>query len=186
MNRQEIKDIAARIRSANNVHAVHLLRVLLDAKASSRNVNLRGANLSYAGLRGADLRNADLREADLRGANLHNANLRGAYLGGAILRWANLHGVNLYAANLSGADLRGTHGIFTLAPIGTDRSMLVCYAGTDKQLRLTRGCFDGTLDEFRAAVLKKPAGDPHRKIYLAAIPLIQAWFEQEYGTTGAT
>jgi hypothetical protein len=62
--------------------------------------------------------------------------------------------------------------------------MLICYA-SDGQLRLTRGCFDGTLDEFRAAVLKKPAGDPHRKIYLALLPGIQTWFEQEYGTAEA-
>jgi hypothetical protein len=128
MNQQEIKDIAAQIRSADNVEAVRLLQVLLDAKVSLYDVNLREADLRGVDLFHADLRGANLREADLGEADLHRANLREADLGGA---------------DLHGATLHGARGIFTLTPIGTDRSMLICYA-SDGQLRLTRGCFDGT------------------------------------------
>jgi uncharacterized protein YjbI with pentapeptide repeats len=142
MNQQEIKDIAAQIRTADNVGAIHLLRVLLDTKVSLRGAYLHGADLHGVDLRGTILHRANLHRANLYEADLRGANLRRAILYGANLPYADLRGADLRGADLRGADLHGARGIFTLTPIGTDRSMLICYA-SDGQLRLTRGCFDG-------------------------------------------
>lgn len=50
--------------------------------------------------------------------------------------------------------------------IGSDNGTLIVEQNTEtKELRLTRGCFTGTLDEFEEAVKRKPEGDKHRIVY---------------------
>jgi len=43
---------------------------------------------------------------------------------------------------------------------------------------VTRGCFCGTLDDFKAAVAKKQEGDPNRAEYEALFPYLDFWFSQ--------
>jgi uncharacterized protein YjbI with pentapeptide repeats len=131
------------------------LKLCVEASVKS------GADLRGADLRGADLRGADLRGANLYGANLHGANLHGANLYGADLRGANLRGANLYGADLRGANLRGANlgdkrlvgdrPLLQLGPLGSRADTLMAWL-TDKGVYVKAGCFEGTLDEFRAAV----------------------------------
>lgn len=50
--------------------------------------------------------------------------------------------------------------------LGSRNDTLIVEQNTDtKELRLTTGCFTGTLDEFEAAVKRKPFGNKHRYDY---------------------
>ena len=144
------------------------------------------ANLDGANLRGANLRGADLLFANLDGSNLREANLRGADLRGASLLFANLDGSNLRGASLGGADLRGaslggaklvgSRPIMQIGPIGSRADYLIAVVTTDG-VRVTAGCFSGTLDEFRAAVESTHGNSIHGREYQAAIAMIEAHAE---------
>ena len=114
---------------------------------------------------------ADLGEADLGGADLRWANLGGANLGGADLGWANLRG-----ANLGGANLVGSRPVMQIGPIGSRADYLIAIVTTDG-VRVTAGCFSGTLDEFRAAVESTHGDSEHGRDYRAAIAMIKAHAE---------
>lgn len=50
--------------------------------------------------------------------------------------------------------------------IGSENGTLIVEQNIEtKELRITRGCFTGTLDEFEARVKLKPEGDKHRVVY---------------------
>ena len=114
---------------------------------------------------------ADLGEADLGGADLRWANLGGANLGGADLGWTNLRG-----ANLGGANLVGSRPVMQIGPIGSRADYLIAIVTTDG-VRVTAGCFSGTLDEFRAAVESTHGDSEHGRDYRAAIAMIKAHAE---------
>ena len=129
---------------------------------------LESAVRSGANLRGANLFDAGLISADLRGANLRGANLRGA----------NLFDAGLISADLSGADdnrltLTGDRPFLSIGPIGSEHGDLNVYL-TDYGVYVRRGCFFGSIDEFRAAVDRKHGGGDHAREYRAAIALIEA------------
>ena len=101
-------------------------------------------------------------DADLYGADLHGADLYGADLHGANLSWADLHGANLYGANLYGANLYGAdlHGanlhraaisarILHLHGLPSGETIFI---PTPQGWHLRVGCWDGTLDEFKALI----------------------------------
>ncbi len=104
--------------------------------------DLAGANLCGADLPGANLSGANLHGANLHGANLHGANLHGADLHRADLSWANLHGANLHRAAIS-ARILHLHGL----PSGE-----TIFIPTPQGWHLRVGCWDGTLDEFKALI----------------------------------
>ena len=140
-----------------------------------------GADLGEADLGGADLRwanlgGANLGGADLGGADLRWANLRGANLGGADLGEADLGGANLRGANLGGANLVGSRPVMQIGPIGSRADYLIAIVTTDG-VRVTAGCFSGTLDEFRAAVESTHGDSEHGRDYRAAIAMIKAHAE---------
>jgi hypothetical protein len=101
------------------------------------------------------------------GAYLAGAKLDGAYLAGA-----NLAGANLGGANLGGAKLIGKRPIIQIGPIGSRSSYVVAYL-TDAGVRVRAGCFFGSLDKFRAAVIKTHGESIHAREYAAAIALIE-------------
>jgi hypothetical protein len=144
--------------------------------------NLRCANLYGANLDGANLDGANLDGANLYGANLYGANLYGANLYGANLRCANLYGANLYGANLDGANLDGANldganldgaknykPFLSVGPIGSRCGYTQIYLQED---RIVCGCFNGTLEEFEAAVRRTHTGNPvHLGGYLGVIEM---------------
>ncbi|MDZ4056833.1 MAG: pentapeptide repeat-containing protein [Polynucleobacter sp.] len=140
--------------------------------------NLGGANLDGAYLGGANLDGANLDGANLGGANLGGANLDGAYLGGANLDGANLGGANLDGAYLGGAYLGGDKTLIgqrpfiQIGPIGSRSAFLTAFL-TDKGIHLKTGCFSGTLDEFKEAVLAEHGENIHAKEYESALQLIE-------------
>ena len=106
----------------------------------------------------ADLRGADLRGADLRGADLRDADLRGA---------------GLSRADDNRLTLTGDRPFLSIGPIGSEHGDLNAYL-TDYGVYVRRGCFFGSIDEFRAAVDRKHGGGDHAREYRAAIALIEA------------
>ena len=146
--------------------------------ADLRGADLGGAYLRDAYLRGADLGGAYLRGADLGGAYLGGADLRGAYLGGAYLGGAYLGGAYLCGADLRGADLRGKkliseRPVLQVGPIGSRQDYLLSFI-TDGGVILRAGCFEGSRDEFAAAVEKTHGASAHGDEYRAALVLIDA------------
>jgi hypothetical protein len=111
------------------------------------------------------------------GASLDGASLAGAYLVGANLVGANLDRASLDrayldGANLGGAKLIGKRPIIQIGPIGSRSSYVVAYL-TDAGVRVRAGCFFGSLDKFRAAVIKTHGESIHAREYAAAIALIE-------------
>jgi hypothetical protein len=206
---ESLKDaVVAAVKSGANLYGADLRGANLYGanlrEANLYGANLYGANLGEANLYGANLRAADLRGADLRGANLGEANLRGANLYGADLREANLYGANLrganlYGANLYGADLGGANlyganlyganlgekigklkagGYFTCGPQGSRNGMLMAL-NSDNGMFVKAGCFTGSLEEFRAAVIKTHGKtSKHGKLYLGVANLIEYKFSE--------
>ncbi|HBZ6437297.1 TPA: pentapeptide repeat-containing protein [Listeria monocytogenes] len=138
------------------------LRLIKLNLADLSNADLRDADLGNADLRDADLGNADLSSADLSSADLRDANLRDASLRGADLRGADLSGTDLRGAYLSGTDLRGADlssanwqqvGGLTVIAVQVDTSRRNNQITYIKELDIwITGCFQGTLDELKAAV----------------------------------
>ena len=114
--------------------------------------------------------------ADLRGADLYGADLGGADLGGAGLRWADLGEAKLGGAKLRGANLVGSRPVMQIGPIGSRADYLIAVVTTDG-VRVTAGCFSGTLDGFRAAVESTHGDSEHGRDYRAAIAMIKAHAE---------
>ncbi|HHQ1106457.1 TPA: pentapeptide repeat-containing protein [Listeria innocua] len=101
-------------------------------KADINNVDLGNANLRRANLRRADLKGADLSNADLRCADLRGANLSYALLNWII--WQDIEGLTVICVQVD----------------TTRRNNQITYI---KELGIwTTGCFQGTLDELKAAV----------------------------------
>ncbi|WNO29945.1 hypothetical protein [Bacillus phage SDFMU_Pbc] len=53
-----------------------------------------------------------------------------------------------------GASLRRTSDVFVIHPIGNENGTLTAYLDRDGEVRCTRGCFNGTLEQFSEAVEK--------------------------------
>ena len=65
-----------------------------------------------------------------------------------------------------------------IGPIGRDSGTLTAFLCKDGIIRVTRGCFYGTLDELDSASAVDHVGEHahHRAVYVAAITLIRAHF----------
>jgi uncharacterized protein YjbI with pentapeptide repeats len=137
-----------------------------------RGANLRGADLSGAYLRGADLSGAYLRGANLRGAYLRGANLRGADLRGAYLSGAYLSGAYLSGALVDGKKLVGDRPCIQIGPIGSRADYFLAFI-TEEGVRVSAGCFTGTLAEFETACAETHGDNEHAREYKAALALIQ-------------
>ena len=157
------------------------------AEAYLANVNLAGSNLADVNLAHANLARANLAEAYLANVNLARADLANANLAHANLAGANLARADLANANLAGADLVGakirdrltlTRRPMFISPIGRENGTLIAWP-TNEGMRLQRGCFFGTVDEFREQSDKTHGtGSPVWTTYRAALALIAAWDKQ--------
>ncbi|HFF2849739.1 TPA: pentapeptide repeat-containing protein [Listeria monocytogenes] len=116
----------------------------------------------------ADLSNADLKNTNLRFANLRLADLRGADLSYANLRFANLSNADLSYANLSNVNLNWVNwqhveGL-TVICVQVDTTRKNNQIAYIKELDIwTTGCFQGTLNELKAAVEKTHRHDEKLK-----------------------
>ena len=168
---------------------LRLHKLWVEDEPEGNKADLTGANLYGANLYGANLYGADLYGADLRGANLRYADLTSANLYGANLRYANLTGANLYGADLTGADLtdanlygakcsfgvlKGDRPIMQIGTIGSENGVLVAF-NTEKGCHVTRGCFNGTLDKFAAAVTERHGTSRYGQEYTALVPFLAEW-----------
>ena len=156
----------------------------VKGEANLRGADLYGADLRETNLRKANLYGANLRETNLRGANLREADLRKADLYGADLRGANLYGADLGETNLYGANLGEkigklkANGYFFAGYLGSRNDVLMAFH-SDKGVFVRTGCFTGSLDEFRAAVIKTHGEtSKHGKLYLGIANIIEYKFSE--------
>ncbi len=159
-----------------DTEAVLFTHEVTDEQQSSglaMRATLEAACKDRADLRGAYLRGAYLRGAYFRGADLGGADLGGAYLGGAYLRGAYLRGAYLRGADLSGKKLISERPVLQVGPIGSRQDHLLSFI-TDGGVILRAGCFEGSRDEFAAAVEKTHGASAHGDEYRAALVLIDA------------
>ncbi|HCY9089931.1 TPA: pentapeptide repeat-containing protein [Listeria monocytogenes] len=151
--------------------------------ANLRHINLSGADLRCANLRHINLSDAYLRCADLSDANLSDADSRHANLSEADLRYANLRYANLSEADLRHTDL--TDAVLTWVNWQDVRGLTVVAVQVDttrKNNQITyikeldiwiTGCFQGTLDELKAAIEKTHKDNEKlRKRYYRVIDFI--------------
>ena len=68
-----------------------------------------------------------------------------------------------------GAEIKSIYDYMTVGGIGSRQGMTTFYRCKDGLIRVNCGCFNGTLDEFEAAVRETHAGTEHEKAYMAAI-----------------
>ena len=116
--------------------------------------------------------------ANLYGANLYGADLYGANLSRADLSRANLYGAIMSGADLSEANIDKKYCFLSISPIGSENGCLWVMREEDGILKYNRGCFSGTEEDFRLAVLKKHAGTEYEKKYFAAIDFIKNQIEE--------
>ena len=100
----------------------------------------------------------------------------------AVKGGANLSRADLSRANLSRADLHGAKDIkdiLQIGPIGSRRAYLIAILNDKDEIKITAGCWNGTLDEFKARVKEVHGKTQHGKDYMAAIKLIESRFSKE-------
>ena len=98
-------------------------------------------------------------------------------------------GADLYGANLRGANLRGANlgekigklkanGYFFAGYLGSRNDVLMAFH-SDKGVFVRAGCFTGSLDDFRAAVIKTHGEtSKHGKLYLGIANIIEYKFSE--------
>ncbi|HAA4451533.1 TPA_asm: hypothetical protein GER72_02290 [Listeria monocytogenes] len=118
-----------------------------------KNTKLRLADLSHANLRGANLRGANLRHVNLSNTDLANADLSDAYLNW--VNWRHVEGLTVICIQVD----------------TTRKNNQIVYI---KELDIwTTGCFQGTLDELKAAVEQTHASNEKlKKRYYRVIDFI--------------
>jgi len=91
--------------------------------------------------------------------------------------------VSLSGAYLSGAILKdgskvdaGPRPFFYFGLLGSNERELIAFR-TDKGVRIQTGCFFGTVDEFKAAVIKKHGENEHGQEYMAALAMVELHFK---------
>ena len=126
------------------------------------------ASLNYASLNHASLNHASLDGASLDGVSLDGASLRGASLKHASLDRASLRGASL----LGGEKVIWERPVFSIGPIGSRQDTLMSFT-TDQGLRLKTGCFFGSLQAFRSALIAEHSTNVHREEYESALLLIE-------------
>ena len=68
--------------------------------------------------------------------------------------------------------------IQTYSGFGSENGTLTVYRTRDG-IELTRGCFRGSLDQFRTAVKEKHGQSKYGKTYLSIADVIECWFSSE-------
>lgn len=67
------------------------------------------------------------------------------------------------------AEIKSIYDYMTVGGIGSRQDITTFYRRKDGMIYVWCGCFNGTLDEFEAAVHETHAGNEHEKAYMAAI-----------------
>jgi len=83
----------------------------------------------------------------------------------------------------------GNAQLLWVSKVGGELGVLTAFRNSFGGITVTRGCFIGTLDEFRAAVIKKHGGTLHEKGYLGLANYIEWHFTELhhlYGDKGVT
>ena len=76
------------------------------------------------------------------------------------------------------ARVSGNASILFFSQVGSSFGTLTAFRNKDAGITVTRGCFIGTLDEFRAKVLKTHGGTLHEKGYLGLANYIEWHFTE--------
>ena len=82
------------------------------------------------------------------------------------------------------ARVSGNAQLLWVSKVGGELGVLTAFRNSFGGITVTRGCFIGTLDEFRAAVIKKHGGTLHEKGYLGLANYIE-WHFTELHPLGA-
>lgn len=72
--------------------------------------------------------------------------------------------------------IRTGHDWFTIDPIGSREDVMTVTRDHKLGLRITTGCFSGSIDEFKAAVKATHGNNRHARDYRAALQLIKTRF----------
>ncbi|EKG8152340.1 hypothetical protein O5A27_000944 [Listeria monocytogenes] len=81
----------------------------------------------------------------------------------------------------SGALISKSSHLCWFTKVGSEQGTLTAYLGKNKELRITRGCFEGTLSEFEKAVQDTHQGSKIAKEYEALIQFLKIRFEVPVG-----
>jgi len=82
------------------------------------------------------------------------------------------------------ARVYGNAWVLWFSKVGGELGTLTAFRNKDGGVTVTRGCFIGTLDEFRVAVSDKHGGTPHEKGYLALADYIEFHFNELHPMEG--
>ena len=69
------------------------------------------------------------------------------------------------------ARVYGEFDLCSIGPIGSRKAFLTIHSDSTIQVRVTTGCFSGSMQEFEDAVEKKHGSSPYGQQYRAAIAL---------------
>ena len=75
------------------------------------------------------------------------------------------------------AHIDNVKALITISPIGSENGILTAYKNNKGGISVNRGCFSGTLEEFKQSVKKTHGKNKHAKTYKLAIELIKSRLE---------
>ena len=108
-----------------------------------------------------------LEETNLIGTNVYAAKSASIGAGARI-------GAGAIIGDLASIGAGASYDIMLIGPGGNQNSYTTIWRHKDGRLRVTAGCFTGTLDELAAAAKKTHGDNQHGKYYLAMIEFVKA------------
>ena len=108
-----------------------------------------------------------LEETNLIGTNVYAAKSASICAGARI-------GAGAIIGDLASIGAGASYDIMLIGPGGNQNSYTTIWRHKDGRLRVTAGCFTGTLDELAAAAKKTHGDNQHGKYYLAMIEFVKA------------
>jgi hypothetical protein len=123
---------------------------------------------------GGEMRGGEMRGGEMRGGVMRGGVMRGGVMWGGEMRGGEMRGGVMWGGDL----IRSSADFLVLQNIGAELGVLTAARQGDGTVRITRGYFCGTIEEFRAATIKTHGGTLHEKAYLGIANYIEFHFTE--------
>ena len=165
----------------------------IKAGIEFRWIDLKGKDFSWLTIKGGLLFQC-LFDSGTKfyGTTFYGTKFYGTKFDGTTFYGTTFYGTTFYGTKFYGTKFDGTkfqkstfngkkiveceRPIFLIHPLGSDQHTLLAI-NTDKGIHIQTGCFNGSVDEFNAALKKKHGDNLHAQEYTAAIKLVELHFK---------
>jgi hypothetical protein len=126
---------------------------------------------------GGEMMGGVMRGGVMWGGEMMGGVMRGGEMRGGVMWGGEMRGGVMWGGEMRGGDLiRSSADFLVLQNIGAELGVLTAARQGDGTVKITRGYFCGTIEEFRAATIKTHGGTLHEKAYLGIANYIEFHF----------